>query len=89
MRASRNIQSHDSRTHDRGVTRKANQVNVIKMLLAVTLFIGAIMEVDMPQPKAASSIKMNLDCPLVSETRMDNQGAYSVSKQQCFWQASL
>lgn len=66
------------------LARKTNQVNAIKLVLAFTLFIGAIMEVDLPQPNTTASIKMDLDCPLVSKTMQDHHGLYQTKAQYCY-----
>ena len=66
----------------RRIDRKTDQMNTVKFLMAITLFIGAIMETPLPQPVVG---KLALDCPLVQKLKNDQSGSYTVGSQSCGW----
>jgi len=66
----------------RRIQRKTEQMQGVKLLLAIILFIGAIMETPMPQPETA---KLSLDCPLVQKIQTEPGGSYSLGSQSCSW----
>jgi len=66
----------------RRIKRKTEQMASVKFLLAMVLFVGALMETPMPQPTAA---KLALDCPLIQKNKQDGTLSYSIGAQSCSW----
>ena len=64
----------------RRIKRKTEQMQGVKLILAMVIFTSAIMEAPVP-----TTAKLTLNCPLIERIKNAGRDSYRVTSQSCAW----